>query len=317
MRRGETAAQQIQRYLLIAGTDSGESVRWGILTNGARWRIYSYRARPRERAWEIDLAGLLVSGDLFGQVLGEDALHELRLGYLLLKRSSWIPGDGERECFLDRLLAAGRRNDEQVASSLSDVVFTNVYPRLIELFWGRSPQASSDEVARAALTFLYRLLFLYYAEDRGMLDAEDERYQPYSLRHGVRDPVAGQYNAASFSTVSTRFWSHLRTLTRIVDQGRSALGLQAYNGGLFASGHAIVDEVELTDAELAPIIHDLSHTPGGVYISYRSLEVQQLGSIYERLLEQIPRRDAEGHVDVTVSPTPARTPAPTTHRRSW
>ena len=302
VRRGETAAQQLQRYLLIAGTDSGESVRWGILTNGARWRIYSYRARPRERAWEIDLANLLVSDDLFGQVLEEDALRELRVGYLLLKRSSWLPGDGERDCLLDRLLAACRRNDEQVANSLSDVVFSNVYPRLIELFWRKQPQASSDEVARAALTFLYRLLFLYYAEDRGMLDAEDERYQPYSLRHGVRDPVAGQYNAASFSTVSTRFWSHLRTLTRIVDQGDPALGLQAYNGGLFASGHAIVDEVELTDAELAPIIHDLSHTPGGVYISYRSLEVQQLGSIYERLLEQVPRRDAEGHIDVTVSP---------------
>ena len=302
VRRGETAAQQLQRYLLIAGTDSGESVRWGILTNVARWRIYSYRARPRERAWEIDLANLLVSDDLFGQVLEEDALRELRVGYLLLKRSSWLPGDGERDCLLDRLLAAGRRNDEQVANSLSDVVFSNVYPRLIELFWRKQPQASSDEVARAALTFLYRLLFLYYAEDRGMLDAEDERYQPYSLRHGVRDPVAGQYNAASFSTVSTRFWSHLRTLTRIVDQGDPALGLQAYNGGLFASGHAIVDEVELTDAELAPIIHDLSHTPGGVYISYRSLEVQQLGSIYERLLEQVPRRDAEGHIDVTVSP---------------
>ncbi len=301
-RPGETAAQQIQRYLLIAGTDSDEAVRWGILTNGARWRIYSYRARPRERAWEIDLAGLLVSDDLFGQVLGEDALHDLRVGYLLLKRSSWIPGEGERDCLLDRLLAAGRRTDEQVASSLSDVVFNNVYPQLVELFWNKRPQASADDVARAALTFLYRLLFLNYAEDRGMLDAEDERYQPYSLRHGVRDPVAGQYNAASFSTLSTRFWSHLRTLTQIVDQGDPALGLQAYNGGLFASGHAIVDEIELTDAELAPIIHDLSHTAGGAYISYRSLEVQQLGSIYERLLERVPRRDEDGHVEVTVSP---------------
>ena len=235
-------------------------------------------------------------------MLGDDALHELRVGYLLLKRSSWVAGEGERDCLLDRLLAAGRRNDEQVASSLSDVVFNSVYPRLVELFWKKQPEASADEVARASLTFLYRLLFLYYAEDRGMLDTEDERYQPYSLRHGVRDEVAGHYNAASFSTVSTRFWSHLRTLTRIVDQGDPALGLQAYNGGLFASGHAIVDEVELSDAELAPIIHDLSHTPGGAYISYRSLEVQQLGSIYERLLERVPRRDEGGQVQVTVSP---------------
>jgi hypothetical protein len=33
-RPGETAAQQIQRYLLIAGVESAEPVRWGMLTNG-------------------------------------------------------------------------------------------------------------------------------------------------------------------------------------------------------------------------------------------------------------------------------------------
>ena len=74
-RRGESAAQQVQRYLLTAGTDSNESVRWAILTNGARWRLYSYRARPRERTWQIDLNALLVSADIFESVLSEPKLH--------------------------------------------------------------------------------------------------------------------------------------------------------------------------------------------------------------------------------------------------
>ena len=188
-RRGESAAQQVQRYLLTAGTDSNESVRWAILTNGARWRLYSYRARPRERTWQIDLNALLVSADIFESVLSEQKLHELRVAWLLLRRDSWVPAEGERETLLDRLLALGRRNDAQLANDLSDLIFRQVYPEIVTLFWNKQPAATAEAVARAALTFLYRLLFIYYAEDRGMLDTEDARYRPHSLRYSVRDPV--------------------------------------------------------------------------------------------------------------------------------
>ena len=301
-RRGESAAQQVQRYLLTAGTDSNESVRWAILTNGARWRLYSYRARPRERTWQIDLNALLVSADIFESVLSEQKLHELRVAWLLLRRDSWVPAEGERETLLDGLLALGRRNDAQLANDLSDLIFTQVYPEIVTLFWNKQPTATAEAVARAALTFLYRLLFIYYAEDRGMLDTEDPRYRPHSLRYGVRDPVHEQHDKAAFSTLSTNFWQKLKMLRAIIDQGDASIGQPAYNGGLFASSHAILDEIELSDAELAPIIHQLSHTSAGTYLSYRNLEVQQLGSVYERLLERIPRRDDDNHVEVTISP---------------
>ena len=301
-RRGESAAQQIQRYLLTAGTDSNESVRWAILTNGARWRLYSYRARPRERTWQIDVNALLVSADIFESVLSEQKLHELRVAWLLLRRESWVPAEGERETLLDRLLALGRRNDAQLADDLSDLIFREVYPEIVTLFWQKQPDATAEAVARASLTFLYRLLFIYYAEDRGMLDTEAPRYRPHSLRYSVRDPVHEQHGKAAFSTVSTNFWQKLKTLRAIIDQGDVSIGQPAYNGGLFASSHAILDEIELSDAELAPIIHQLSHTSAGTYLSYRNLEVQQLGSVYERLLERIPRRDDDNQVDVTISP---------------
>ena len=301
-RPGETAAQQLQRYLLIAGTDSAESLRWGILTNGARWRIYSYRARPRDRTWEIDLEQLLISRTLFDEEPEVDKLHELRVAWLLFRRQSWIPVEGERESFLDRLLEAGRRRDAKVADDLSDVIFNHVYPDLVRLFWGKRPDAEPDIVARAALTFLYRLLFIYYAEDRGMLDTENQGYRPHSLRHSVRDPIAELGEAASHSTVSTQYWQRLKTLRAIIDLGDPAIDQPPYDGGLFAAGHAVLDEIELSDAELAPIIRQLSHTADGTYVSYRSLEVRQLGSIYERLLERVPQRDDDGNVEVVISP---------------
>ena len=135
-----------------------------------------------------------------------------------------------------------------------------------------------------------------------MLDTEDARYRPHSLRYSVRDPVHQQHGKAAFSTLSTNFWQKLKMLRAIIDQGDASIGQPAYNGGLFASSHAILDEIELSDAELAPIIHQLSHTSAGTYLSYRNLEVQQLGSVYERLLERIPRRDDDNQVDVTISP---------------
>ena len=302
-RPGETAAQQLQRYLLIAGADSGETLRWGMLTNGARWRIYSYRARPRERTWEIDLDRLLVSQDLFDQQPNGDKLHQLRLAWLLLRRDSWVPAPSQQGSFLDRLLASGLHADEQIAADLSNAIFRDVYPDLVTALWEQQEDATAAEVANAALTFLYRLLFIFYAEDRGMLDTEDPSYRDYSLRYGVREPAVRQVRERSSSTDFSRFWDHIATLTRVLDRGNPAMGLPPYDGGLFASEPgSLLARARLTDAQLAPIIASLSHTATWEYVSYRRLEIQQLGSIYERLLERVPQRDDDGQINVATSP---------------
>ena len=45
-------------------------------------------------------------------------------------------------------------------------------------------------IREAALIFLYRLLFVLYAEDRGLLPVNDADYDDYGLRKRVRDDVA-------------------------------------------------------------------------------------------------------------------------------
>ena len=302
-RQGETAAQQLQRYLLAAGTDSNDALRWGILTNGGQWRIYSYRARPRDRTWEVDLDRLLVSQDLFTRVLDDDTLHELRVAWLLLRRDSWIAPPSETESFLDRLLNFGRHAEEQIAADLSNAIFQNVYPGLVSALWSQQQDATAEEVAHAALTFLYRLLFIFYAEDRGMLDTEEARYHDYSLRYGVRYQAVRQVAAGDPPSGFTRFWDHIAALSRVLDHGDPQLGLPPYDGGLFSTEPgSLLAQARLTDDKLAPIIAALSHTEAREYISYRTLEIQQLGSIYERLLERVPQRDADGNVEVVVSP---------------
>ena len=162
-------------------------------------------------------------------------------------------------------------------------------------------------IREAALIFLYRLLFVLYAEDRGLLPVNDSRYDDYGLRKRVRDDVAQRVaRQDTFSGAASSYYDHLDTLFRLIDRGDPSIGLPPYNGGLFTADAApLLNQVRLPDDVIAPIVHDLSHTqtdgqPG--YVNYRDMSVQQLGSIYERLLEQEPVRGPDGQVHIRPNP---------------
>lgn len=147
-----------------------------------------------------------------------------------------------------------------------------------------------QEVREAALILLYRLLFILYAEDRDLLPVRDARYDDYGLRDRVRGDVGRRKDRDdTFSASAARYWSVLDDLCRLINTGDRSIGLPAYNGGLFDAGRTpLLTQVRLGDAVMATVIDALSfeQTPDGrKYINYRDLSVQQLGSIYERLLE--------------------------------
>ena len=192
---------QILRYLATAEIESEGRIRWGILTNGSVWRLYDYRARPRASGFfEADLAELLRPGK-------ED---DLRVFHLLFRRGVLhAAGWGLRLTFLEAALAEGRRYEEQVAQDLSGVVFERAFPNLVNALAdksGESLAASRD----AALIFLYRLLFVLYAEDRGLLPVNDARYDDYGLRKHGRDDIASRM--AADDTFSAQIHQLLRPL---------------------------------------------------------------------------------------------------------
>ncbi len=290
---------QILRYLSTADNVADGRLRWGILTNGGVWRLYDHRARPRASGYfEADLAQLLRPGNE----------HGLRLFYLLFRRDSLTLKDGSTTTFLEQALAEGKRYEEQVAQDLSGVVFERAFPRLVDAL-ANGTGATLPQVRQAALIFLYRLLFLLYAEDRDLLPVNDSRYDDYGLRKRVRDDVARRMrDADTFSSNATDYYDRLMTLFRLVDQGDPSIGLPPYNGGLFGSAAApLLEQVRLSDATIAPILYDLSHTkePGGDgrrFVNYRDMSVQQLGSIYERLLEREPVRASDGKIVIRPNP---------------
>ena len=290
--RSGTPHGQILRYLATAEIESEGRIRWGLLTNGRVWRLYDYRARPRASGYfEADVGDLLAS----------DREDDLRVFHLLFRRASFTLQDGATSTFLEAALAEGRRYEEQVAQDLSGVVFERVFPRLVDALAEASGQTLAES-RDAALIFLYRLLFVLYAEDRGLLPVHDARYDDYGLRKSVRDDIARRMAAHdTFSAKFTRYYDHLVNLFRIIEEGDESIGLPPYNGGLFAADASpLLETVRLADAPIAPIIHDLSHA-NGRFVNYRDMSVQQLGSIYERLLEREPVR-ADGHLSIRLNP---------------
>jgi hypothetical protein len=303
-RRGEELAPSTQmlRYLRRIDDVTTGRLRWGILTNGGRWRLYYQGARSvSEQFFEIDLAAVLgLNGQdqtLFA-LNEEQRRHALRVFALVFRREAFLPSATDQRTFHQRALEEGRYYEERVASDLSELVFGQIYPLLARSIASEARDAPLDEVRDAALVLLYRLLFILYAEDRNLLPVNDSRYDDYGLRDRVRGDVGRRmdHNDA-FSDRAARYWAVLDDLCRAIDRGDTSIGLPPYNGGLFdPAGTPLLGQIRLSDAIMAEVVDKLSFEQvDGVrkYINYRDLSVQQLGSIYERLLENEVVREGE------------------------
>jgi hypothetical protein len=221
--------------------------------------------------------------------------HIFRLFVLLFGRGAFLSAHhGQTLHALVR--DQGKHWEAGVAADLSRIVFDELYPDLVKAIAAHDPNRDAGlsaeylgEVRQGALIFLYRLLFVLYAEDRHLLPVERDAYKEFALTK-LRDEIAKKFaDRSDFSDRSTLYWSRLETIFRAIGEGDDTLGIPPYNGGLFQQAEApILARTKLPDNVVADIIFPLSHEkaePRPKYINYRDLSVQQLGSIYERLLE--------------------------------
>ena len=299
--RGEALAPSTRmlRYLRRADDLTEGALRWGMLTNGAQWRLYYQGARSvAEQFFEINLPTALgLPGHDDGLLSEPERRRVCRLFALFFGRRAFLPDPADGRTLHQRALQGARYFEERVAANLSRLVFEQVFPNLARALAEAAPDAALPEVRDAALVLLYRLLFILYAEDRGLLPVGDARYAKVGLRRGVREDVGLRKDRGeTFSDTAARYWNALADLCRVIDQGDPAFGLPPYNGGLFDESRTpLLARVRLSNRVMADVIDALSFErparAGRRYINYRSLSVQQLGSIYERLLEFEPVRE--------------------------
>ena len=306
----DAPSSQMLRYLSRADVVSDRAVKWGMLSNGAVWRLYWQDARSRaEEFFEIDLAAVLGVPGIAHQLEEIEPDHAIRLFFLFFHRNAFLAQDWDNanRTFHAYALNEARLYEEKVSQDLGARVFGEVFPQLADALARGDLQAKTqetgygqfkrpqftreylEEVRESALILLYRLLFLFYAEDRNLLPVRDTRYAPYSMRR-IREEVRDKVDTgAKFSSTMPKVWLSLKGAFQLLDKGDDDIGMPAYNGGLFDRARApLLERTHVPDKVMAPIIDALSRRTEDRlhgWINYRDLSVSHLGGIYERLLE--------------------------------
>ena len=181
-----------------------------------------------------------------------------------------------------------------------------------------------DHVYGGLLTVLLRLVFLLYAEDRGLLPADHLHYAEHLSVFGLHDQLVRDHGAFP-DTLSRRFgaWPRLITLFRAVYLGarHGDFHLPARRGRLFdpasypflegwgPAGAAPIRLAEERAAVRVPLVDDecIFRALGklvyfeGQRLSYRALDVEQIGSVYEALMGY--------HVEILEGPAVCLRPA--------
>jgi hypothetical protein len=212
---------------------------------------------------------------------------------------------------LAALLDDSRRFQNEVSERLAQQVLHALY-ELLRGFQAahdaskgellRQPLAEHpDEVYRALLTVILRLVFLLYAEERDMLP-EDETFLRYYSLAGLHERL--REDAALFpDTMDQRFgaWAQLLILFRMIHDGADsgAMRLPKRHGVLFdpdrfkflegrPSGgarqiHERIEPPLVPDGTIYRALEKLL-VLDGERISYRALDVEQIGSVYETMM---------------------------------
>ncbi|MGA9350772.1 MAG: TaqI-like C-terminal specificity domain-containing protein [Anaerolineae bacterium] len=298
-------------------------LRWGMLTDGARWRLVDAQALRRyEHYVEVDLDELARSDDP----------TPLRLFYAFFHRSAFTPAhspasggtEGGGESGLDRLVAASIRATKAAEDHLKARVSHNegIMAQLclgLVRADGRTcyTDTERDAIYRDATYLLYRILFILYAEARGLLPVNNLAYRAVSLAELVK--TAHDYKLRGMpDPQATMLWERLKRLCNAIYESDPVLGIPAYNGGLFDDADKpYLRDGHIADMYLTEALFDLaympdkvpgtSEVPGTSYrpIDYRDLSVRHMGSLYEGMIEYKlhiaeetlwARRDGKGNV---------------------
>ncbi len=304
----EYPPEQLEWYLRHTG------VGWGILTNGRLWRLIPGErpvGRPRFDTYlEVDLPELLraaLSGDQLE--FGREDMAGFMYFFLLFGPAGFRGDHRGRVPLVKRALSGSSEYAVGVSEGLRERVF-DALQLGIEGFLHYNDQeldpASDLETCRTqTFVLLYRLLFVMYAEDRGLLPyRRNETYTRNRSLARLRDEVAASIRrrgVESFSDESNRIWQDLTSLFDLVNSGHATYEVPHYNGGLFSSEeHKFLERHAISDRYMARIIDKLgravdeSHPDYGLFrVDYRDLAIRQLGTVYEGLLELRPRYASE------------------------
>jgi hypothetical protein len=289
---------------------TGDRHLWAVVSNGQQLRLLRNNASFTRQAFvEFDLEAMFN-----GQVFADFAL------LWLLVHSSRLEGERPADCWLERwhkgaeqagVVALDRLRDGVRAAVeilgrgfLAHPVNDTLRDALQE---GWLPK---EDFYRHVLRLVYRLLFLFVAEDRDLLAPPGadpkavECYRRYYSTVRLRD-LAGKRCGSDHHDL---YHSLALVMTRLDQTGCPELALPALGSLLWSAEaltvrngerHVSLMECRLSNKALLEAVYELAYIVDGKVrrpVDYKNLGSEELGSVYESLLEQDPR------VDLTAPP---------------
>lgn len=290
------AARTNPHSLLQEYLNRTPEVQWGILSNGLSLRILRDNATLTRQAYlEFELVSMF-EGEVYSDFV---------LLWLLCHQSRFETSEKQPEC----LLESWSKNAQESGTRALDTLREGVENAIKTLGQGllqqrqnnelrtrlKSGELSAQDYYRQLLRLVYRLIFLFTAEDRELLLLPDapveakQRYENYYSTTRLRQLAERQRGSRHHDR-----YEALRLVMNLLGSttGCPELALPALGGFLFdPSSTADINNAKLDNQSLLTAVRWLSSIHEGNtrrVVDYRNLGPEELGSVYEFLLELIP-----------------------------
>jgi hypothetical protein len=285
----------VQEYL-----NAEDSCLWALVSNGLTLRLLRDNpAMTRPAYIEVDLERLFE----------EDLYVDFTVFWLLFHATRVQPQDNLPEsCFLEQWREQGQTDGERVRDELRFGV-TDALRILGKGFIShpdnneirdkiQSGELSTDFFFQELLRLIYRFLFLLTAEDRNVLldpDSEPAARNLYKKGYSISH-LRERSRSRRYYDNHTDVWQQFVITFIGFATGQPLLGQPAL-GGLFAKEQCIhLEQSKLANRYLFKALYKLSFFVSGkvlVRINYRNMDTEELGSVYESLLELTPKLSVE------------------------
>lgn len=273
---------------------------WGIVSNGRYLRILRDNISLTRQAFvEFDLEAMMA-----GEVYSDFML------FWLLAHSSRFAAKPPEQCWLElwsqAANAQGARALDQLRAGVESAILalgrgfiSNKHnDRLVDDL--ESARLSAQDYYRQLLRVVYRLIFLFVAEDRDLL------FDP-GASDAARDRYIRYYSVGRLRRLATHggggkhidLFRGLSLLARQLgsDAGCAGLGLPGLGSFLWSpEATAALNECDLANHDLLEAVSALAYTSTGKVrrsVDYKNLGSEELGSVYESLLELHPLVDMD------------------------
>lgn len=288
------AARSSPHSLVQEFLNSSPDHLWGVVSNGLQLRLLRDNvAMTRQSYVEFDLAAMMA-----GQVYPDFVL------LWLLLHESRFEGEQTADCWIEKWAKEAEAQGTRALDQLRDAVeiaitalgqgfLSNLANQPLRAAL-RTGQLDKQDFYRQVLRLVYRLLFLFVAEDRDLL--LDPKADPTARDHYRRFYSLDRLRRLAQrrrGTLHSDLYQSLKVVTRALDEdGSDPLGLPALGSYLWSpTAVADIDRAQISNRDFLACIYALAfHMSEGVRrpTDYRNLGSEELGSVYESLLELHP-----------------------------